>query len=129
MRSASTEGWNGRTPSVTRQRLDGQVLELVGDDVARLGEAFQRAASSIGAVRPGGGDFGRGAGRLGRVDMAAIAEAGGGDREHAAELAAADDADRRAGRDDHSGASSTASGLRGAPCREALGQRGIGGQR
>src|SRR5690606_31116316 len=54
--------------------------------------------------------------RLGREDMAAIAELRGGDRQHAAKLAATDDADGGAGVDDrrsgHSGESATPSAWR-----------------
>src|SRR5205085_4619718 len=60
-----------------------------------------------GGARVRGGDIGR-TRRLVRVeDVAAIAELGGGDAKHSAELAAAEDADGRPRRDRHSGASAT----------------------
>ena len=66
----------------------------------RLGVVERRA-------REIGGDVGR-AGMLVRVeDVAVVAELRRRDRQHPAELAAADDADGGAGRDRHSGASAT----------------------
>ena len=57
-----------------------------------------RSASSIVGLRPFGGDLGRGAARLGRVDMGAIAELRRRHRQHPPELSAAQDADRRSRR-------------------------------
>ena len=64
-------------------------------------------------------------------DVAAQPEAGGGEREHAAELAAAENADRRAGRQRLSGhrrpaGSATASVCAPAPGVEPLGQAVVG---
>ena len=56
-----------------------------------------------------GDRYGRRRMLVGIEDVAAIAEPGRGDAEHAPELAAADDADRGPRRDDHSGVSGTPS--------------------
>ncbi len=81
------------------QRRDGDVLELVGDDRAVVRELCQR----FGIVPLGAGErgahFRRHALGFGRVDVAAVAELRRGDRDHPAELAAAEDADGRAGGD------------------------------
>jgi hypothetical protein len=89
------------------KRLDREILELVGGDIDLFAEPFERRA----VVKPGAGE-GRGdirrAGVLVRIeDMAFVAELGGGDGEHPAELAAADDADGGPGLDDHPGVSAT----------------------
>ena len=77
------------------ERLDRDVLELVGDDVAAAHEGLELGEIGVGRVDGAGADLGGGrvGGRL--VDMDAVAEALGGVGEHAAELAAAEDADRR----------------------------------
>ena len=90
------------------ERAGGDILELVGHHVDLVSEARQR----VGIVeRPAGearGHLRRGRCLCGRVDMAAIAQRRGGEREHPPELSAPDNADGRARRD-HSGRSSTAS--------------------
>src|SRR6185437_11952731 len=90
--------------------LGRHVLELEGNNVDRGGELAQGGAV---AVIGGGGARGHALGRalrLGREDVAAIAQRRRGKRGHAAELAAAQDADGAA-RLDHqpSGRSPTAS--------------------
>ena len=81
-----------------RARID--ILELVGDhrDLGR--KAGHGGGIVVAAAGPAIGNFGGRAAGAGGVDVAAIAEVGGGDRQHAAELAAAEDADRGA-RSDH----------------------------
>ena len=90
-----------------RQRLDRQILELVSGDVDPLGEIAERGA----VVEVGAGEMRRdigGAGPFVRIeDMAFVAELGGRDAQHPAELAAPDYADRGPGRNDHSGDSAT----------------------
>ena len=85
---------------VPGDKLDGRgrdILELEGDATAALGEARER-----GGVAPIGrhmliGERG-GAGSGGGIEGAdLVAEAAGGDRRHAAELAAAEDPDGSAG--------------------------------
>src|SRR3546814_8159964 len=88
------------------------MLELRGDDVDLGGEAAQRIAVAIVALCHRGRNIGGGRRFLGRIDVAAIAELGRGDAQHAAELPAAEDADRCAGFDHraaHSGCSATRS--------------------
>ena len=105
-------GEDRHAPGEPRQRLDRQVLELDRDHVDRAGEALERGGVVIGGDRRPVGDLGRRAVLLGRQDVAAIAEPGGGERGHAAELAAADHADAGAGCQSHapsaSGRSATA---------------------
>ncbi len=83
------------------KRLDRDILELIGDDVALLGEAPKRFPIVICGAGEAGGDFRR-AGLLVRVeDMALIAEAGRSQRHHPAELAAAQYADGGTGGQNH----------------------------
>jgi hypothetical protein len=77
--------------------VGGDVLELVGDDVAGLGQALQRPAVVIGGDDLAGGDPAGGAVFLGIQDHHVEAQAGGGQGQHAAQLSAAEDADGRAG--------------------------------
>ena len=88
----------GADGSQAFQQVEGggrDVLEFIGDDVDRLGEGAQGGLVLVG----GGGDLvgdvasGRGA-RF--IDVAAIAQPAGRDREHPAKLAAAKNADGRA---------------------------------
>src|SRR5690242_6070605 len=99
----------GRGPELVAEhleRFDRQVLELVGGDVDLARERAERAHVVEFRASDSGGDIG-GAALFVRVeDVALVAELGGGDGEHPAELAAADDADGRAGLN-HSGASAT----------------------
>src|SRR6185312_9950109 len=71
------------------------ILELEGNHVDRGGEGAQRRGVLILAEGDAGGDLRGRAVLLGREDVAAIAQTGRRQRRHAAELAAADDADRR----------------------------------
>jgi len=83
--------WNERT-EVSRSR-ERDVFELIGDDVDDRREGRECLLVVIvghGLVRR---DLEGGALRIGAVDVGLEAEAGGCEREHAAELAAAEDAD------------------------------------
>jgi hypothetical protein len=75
------------------------VLELVGDDVDLSGEGGERRLVVIGGDGLVRGDLEGRALRIGTVDVGPEAEAGGGQRQHAAELAAAEDADGRVERE------------------------------
>src|SRR6185369_12117130 len=77
----------------------GDVLELVGDHVDDLGEGGegrQVIVSRHGLMRR---DFERGALLVGAIDVGLEAEARGGKRQHAAQLAAAEYADGAAERE------------------------------
>ena len=76
---------------------DRHVLELVGDDGSGARQFVERGRIVIGGDDLPVGDLRCRAIRLRLQDDGAVAEAGGGHRQHAAELSAADDADRRAG--------------------------------
>ena len=94
----------GRTGLRALKKLDAgdrHVLEFVGDDIDRFGEARERR---LVVERGDGARARRVVGRrvaLGRVDVAAQAELQRGHRQHAAELAGAENADRGAGSEDH----------------------------
>ena len=78
-------------------RARRHVLELVGHDVDGLSEGGQLGLVLVGGDGLGAADVeGRAVG-IGAVDVGAQAEPRGGDAEHAAELAAAENADRVAG--------------------------------
>ncbi len=77
----------------------GHVLELVGDDIDLGGEAGQGGLVVVGAAHMAGRDVARDRMVLGRIDDAAIAQPRGGEGGHAAQLAAAQDADGRARRE------------------------------
>src|SRR5262245_1605516 len=82
------------------RRAVGNVLELEGDHIDRVGETLQRVFVLIGRHGRGAGDLRRRRVRIGAIDVAAIAEPRRRHRRHAAQLAAAHDADRRARRKD-----------------------------
>ena len=73
--------------------------------------AAAKRAQRVDVVEGGAGELRRDLGRAGTLvrveDMAVVAELGRGDRQHPAELAAAEDADGGAGRNAHSGVSAT----------------------
>ena len=82
------------------QRLDGlddrrrDVLQLVGDDGAPLGQPERRTDVVVGADDELVGDGGAGAVDVGVEDRDAVAHRPGRLGEHPAQLAAAEDADR-----------------------------------
>src|SRR5579872_5880091 len=80
---------------------DRHVLEFVGDHVDRFGEFPERLFVVIGGDGLGGRDVESRRVGLGRENMALEAEPRRRHSEHAPELAAAQDADRRAGRKPH----------------------------
>src|SRR5690606_21910083 len=89
--------WGEPSGRDRRERRHGDVLELVGDDVAILRERRQGGGVlPFGAGKPRA-DFGRDRIPFGSVDMAAVAELRRGHRQHPPELAAAEDADGRTG--------------------------------
>ena len=91
-------GKTGATRARRFKRLGRNVLELAGDDIDGVGEARDRVGIGVGADRLGGGDVeGRCAGLIG-IDVGLEAEPARGHGQHAAELAAAEDADGAAGR-------------------------------
>src|SRR5262249_20572591 len=69
------------------------------DDVDLRGKALERRFVVVGRDGLVGGNARRGAVLFRRADVAVEAQARGGERQHAAELAAAEDADRSAGRE------------------------------
>ena len=81
------------------QRRCRHVLELDGDDIHRRAEGIQGRGVVIGRHGLGGRDLRGGAAGLRREYVTAIAERRGGDRQHPAELAAAENADGPARRD------------------------------
>jgi hypothetical protein len=104
---SSTRSWAaaralapGATTAPRRPVLDRvgrDVLELVGDHVAGLGQALQGPAVVIGGDDLAGGDAAGRAVLLRIEDDDVEAEARGGLGQHPAQLAAAEDADGRAG--------------------------------
>ncbi|SBV97941.1 hypothetical protein KL86APRO_10949 [uncultured Alphaproteobacteria bacterium] len=80
-------------------RRGGNVLELEGDHVHRRGEGVERLGVVVGGGGMRGGHRERRGVILRTIDMAAVAEARGGERRHPAELAAAENTDRRSRRD------------------------------
>ena len=70
------------------------ILEFVSDDCRQSRQFCQRGRIVIGADDLAVGDLGSRAVRLRLEDQRAVAEPRRGHRQHAAELAAADDADR-----------------------------------
>src|SRR6185437_8363389 len=77
----------------------GHVLELEGHDIDRVGETRQRALVVIGGDRCEGRNLHRRTVGLGAENVTAIAKRSSGQRGHAAELAAAENADDAAGFD------------------------------
>ena len=77
--------------------LDRDVLELVGDDVAGVGEVGKDDAVVVVGARHRRGGLRGDALLVGREDVRVIAELGRGGGEHAAELPSAEDADGRSG--------------------------------
>ena len=113
----SSEPDPGKTatrPSRKRTVVDRDILELEGDDVDGAGKGGERRFVVIGGDGARRGDGEGRALRVGAIDVAGEAEFGGGDGQHAPELAAAENADDHARperRSDHSsslGRSSTA---------------------
>ncbi len=82
-------------------RIHGHVLELVGDDIHRGGEAGERGLVLVGGDGGGCGDVARGRLRIGAVDVDGEAELGCGGGEHTPQLPAAQDADGGAGGERH----------------------------
>src|SRR5262249_9776179 len=99
--------WPDRALALERpHRLSGHVLELVGDEVGALGELAQPPGVVEAGADPLAGDRGRTL--LGRLEeRERAAERAARQPQHAAELAAAQDADPHAGRRG-SGSASTA---------------------
>ncbi len=92
--------WRDRRAQL-RQLVQGDgrhVLELEGDDVGGLRQRFQTLWVVIGGDDGVGGDAGRRGVGLGVEDGDVEAKARGGQGQHAAKLAAAQDSDGRAGR-------------------------------
>ena len=85
-----------RGASRKRTVVDRDVLELEGDEVDRAGEGGERRFVVIGRDGARRGDGEGRALRVGAVDVAGEAELGRGHRQHAAELAAAENADDHA---------------------------------
>src|SRR5258706_770764 len=75
--------------------LRGRVLELRGDRRAGARELVERSRVGVRGAQMAGGEFRGGRGVVGIEDRDAIAERARGDREHPAELASADEAERR----------------------------------
>ena len=105
----------GSTAVRAARKRDGggrDVLEFVGDDVDGGGEVGERRLVVIGRDGAAAATAKAGLGGIGAVDVAVEAELGGGHGQHAAELAAAENADdhARAARAVHSssGRSATA---------------------
>ena len=90
------------------QRRCRHVLELGGDDIHSRGEGVQRGAVVVGRHRLRVRNLRGGTSCLWREDAAAITQRRGGDCQHPAELATAENADGPAGRDHGSGVSATA---------------------
>ena len=84
-----------------RRGLGRDVLEFIGDDVDRIGEAGERVFVLVVGASKGVHHL-EGAGvLLRRIDMAAQAERRGGERQHAGELSAAENPNGRAGFQQH----------------------------
>ena len=107
---APRAGQDGGAGGEERDGRGRDVLELVGDDVDGGGEVGERRLVVVGRDGARGGDGEGRALRIGAVDVAGEAELGRGHRQHAAELAAAEDADdhRRARPAVHSSAGRSA---------------------
>ena len=114
--SASTPGRSGFRPAEDLGGAAGDVLELVGDHVDRVGEGDERRLVVVGPARMPAGDREGGAVGLGAVDVRREAVAGGRKRDHAPELPAADDAEGASGVD-HAGASSAGRSATASLCR------------
>ena len=85
---------------MTRQeahRVDGHILEFVGDDVAMRGKGREARLVVPRRLRVLRGDLRGDTFPVGRVDMDVIAKLRRSDGEHTAELAATKNADRRTG--------------------------------
>ncbi len=91
--------WPHRHDSLEKcRRVYRHVLELVGDDIDLARERFQMRQIGIAAVCRAAGDVERRAMRIVGIHVRLEAEAGSGVRQHACELAAAENADGAAGR-------------------------------
>ena len=77
------------------ERRGRHVLEFIGDDVHGLGEGAQRGFVLIGRGGHRMGHVARGRVRARLEDMGLVAQTRGRDREHPAQLTAAEDADHR----------------------------------
>ena len=75
-------------------RRGGDILELVGDDVAGGGEVREHDAVMIIGARQARRGLRGDAFSIGGEDVGAVAEPGGSDGDHPPELPAAEDADR-----------------------------------
>ena len=92
-------GKDGALSGEKSEGFDGKVFELVGENVARFGQALEGVR-----IVEGGGESeishgGGGAGGVGIEDGDAVAHAASSESEHATELTAADDAYGLAWRD------------------------------
>ena len=96
-RQTAGSGTTGTRAARNVGGLRRHVLELVGDDVDVVGEAVERLGVGIVGARSTRCTTSKaGESGLGREDVAVEAEPGRGERQHAAELAAAQNADRGA---------------------------------
>ena len=93
-------GVDGAEGGEDSERFDGKIFKFVGDDLAVFGEAMKggRVVEGSGKAKIGNGRCG--AGGIWIEDGNAVTHSTSGQREHAAELASADDSDGLA-RGDH----------------------------
>ena len=92
----------------TFERRGRHVLELRGDDINDRAEGVEGSAVVVVSDGLGSRDSCGRAAWLGREDVTAVTERRGGERQHPAELAAAEDADSGARRNHDEGVSATA---------------------
>ena len=84
-------------PRQEANRIDRHIFKLKGDDVARRGKGGEARFVVPRRLAVMGRHLGRDAGRVGGIDMSLVAELRRREAKHPAELAAAEDADRRTG--------------------------------
>ncbi len=92
-------GKDGALSGEKSEGFDGKVFELVGENVARFGQALEGVRIVEGGGESEIGHGGGGAGGVGIEDGDAVAHAASSESEHAAELTATDDAYGLAWRD------------------------------
>ena len=93
-------GVDGSEGGKNLKGFDGKIFKFVGDDLAIFGEAMKRGRVVEGSGKAKIGNGRCGAGGIWIEDGNAVAHSTSGQREHAAELASADDSDGLA-RGDH----------------------------